>query len=146
MKLKITHQTSYRYDQPVRGLVQSLRLTPSAHEGQRVGDWSIDVTGGERGAAFRDGAGDWIEAWTVRGPVEEVTVTIAGPDRDPRHRRRAARPSRDSQSAGLSARHRLTKPDDALRELAQGSRATMRWTWRISCPPPCPRPSPMCPA
>ena len=46
MKLKITHETSYRYDQPVRGLVQSLRLTPSAHEGQRVSDWSIAVTDG----------------------------------------------------------------------------------------------------
>ena len=78
MRLKITHQTSYRYDQPVQSLVQSLRLTPSVFEGQRVVDWTISVSGGQRGAAFRDGAGDWIEGWTVRGPVEEVTVAIEG--------------------------------------------------------------------
>ena len=118
MKLKIIHETSYHYDQPVRGLVQSLRLTPSAHEGQRVGEWAIAVSGGERGAAFRDGAGDWIEAWTVRGPVDEVTVTIAG-----------LIETRDT--AGVLRGHRetinplvylrgtaLTKPDAALRELA----------------------------
>lgn len=78
MRLRITHETGYRYESPVEALVQSLRLTPSGHEGQRVIDWRIAVSGGQRGAAFRDGAGDWIEGWTVRGPVEEVTVSIAG--------------------------------------------------------------------
>lgn len=78
MKLRISHQTHYRYDRPVRNLVQSLRLTPSVCEGQRTHDWRIDVTGGIRGPGFRDGAGDWIEGWTVRGPTEEVVVTITG--------------------------------------------------------------------
>ncbi|MDS9466361.1 transglutaminase family protein [Paracoccus sp. MBLB3053] len=78
MKLKIFHETSYSYDTPVRALVQSLRLTPSVFEGQRVSEWQISVSGGQRGAAFRDGAGDWIEGWTVRGPVEAVSVTIEG--------------------------------------------------------------------
>lgn len=78
MKLRIVHQTVYRYDRPVRNLVQSLRLTPSVCEGQRTHDWGIDVTGGIRGPGFRDGAGDWIEGWTVRGPTEEVAVTVTG--------------------------------------------------------------------
>ncbi|NAZ18130.1 transglutaminase family protein, partial [Glutamicibacter soli] len=29
MKLQISHETVYGYDQPIRNLVQSLRLTPS---------------------------------------------------------------------------------------------------------------------
>lgn len=78
MKLRISHQTVYRYDLPVRNIVQSLRLTPSLFEGQRTHDWKIEVTGGIRGPGFRDGAGDWIEGWTVRGPTDEVTVTISG--------------------------------------------------------------------
>ena len=78
MKLRIFHQTVYRYDRPVRNLVQSLRLTPSVFEGQRTHNWTIDVTAGIRGPGFRDGAGDWIEGWTVRGPIEEVVVTITG--------------------------------------------------------------------
>ena len=119
MKLKITHETRYSYDTPVQALVQSLRLTPSVYEGQRVGDWQISVSGGQRGAAFRDGAGDWIEGWTVRGPVEVVTVTIDG-----------LVETRDT--AGVLRGHRewvnplvylrdtpATRPDDALRALAR---------------------------
>ena len=68
MRLKITHETGYRYDHPAQALVQSLRLTPSVHEGQRVTDWQIAVSRGQRGAAFRDGAGDWIEARSRRSP------------------------------------------------------------------------------
>ena len=119
MKLKITHETRYSYDTPVQALVQSLRLTPSVYEGQRVGDWQISVSGGQRGAAFRDGAGDWIEGWTVRGPVEVLTVTIDG-----------LVETRDT--AGVLRGHRewvnplvylrdtpATRPDDALRALAR---------------------------
>ncbi|CAM3258645.1 transglutaminase family protein [Paracoccus nototheniae] len=78
MKLKISHETVYRYDQPIRNLVQSLRLTPSVFEGQKTHEWKIEVSGGIRGPGFRDGAGDWIEGWTVRGPVDHVTVRIDG--------------------------------------------------------------------
>lgn len=78
MKLSVSHQTVYRYDRPVRNLVQSLRLTPSVYEGQRTQDWSIAVSGGVRGPGFRDGAGDWIEGWTVRGPAEAVVVAVTG--------------------------------------------------------------------
>lgn len=118
MKLRIVHQTVYRYDRPVRNLVQSLRLTPSVFEGQRAHDWVIDVSGGIRGPGFRDGAGDWIEGWTVRGPAEEVTITVTGRIE-----------TRDT--AGVLRGHRelihplaylrdtaATKPDARLRELA----------------------------
>lgn len=78
MKLRISHQTVYGYDEPIRNLVQSLRLTPSVFEGQKAKDWKIEVSGGIKGPGFRDGAGDWIEGWTVRGPVEEISVAISG--------------------------------------------------------------------
>ncbi|AUH65325.1 transglutaminase family protein [Paracoccus zhejiangensis] len=78
MRLQILHETVYGYDQPIRNLVQSLRLTPTVFEGQKTHEWSIDVTGGMRGPGFRDGAGDWIEGWTVRGPVEEIAVRVSG--------------------------------------------------------------------
>ena len=118
MRLKITHQTSYRYDQPVQSLVQSLRLTPSVFEGQRVVDWTISVSGGQRGAAFRDGAGDWIEGWTVRGPVEEVTVAIEG-QIETRDTAGVLRGHREGVNPLVYLRATaLTKPDAGLRELA----------------------------
>lgn len=78
MILTVAHRTTYRYDAPIRLAVQSLRLTPSDFAGQRVIDWRVAVEGGQKGAGFRDGAGDWIESWSLRGPADHVTVTVAG--------------------------------------------------------------------
>lgn len=79
MRLSITHRTSYRFDQPKRSLIQSLRLRPTQFDGQHVTEWDVDIEGhpAERGAAFRDGAGDWIETVTLRN-VEAVTVAVKG--------------------------------------------------------------------
>ena len=78
MLLSVEHVTVYRYDRPVRGVVQSHRLMPSKFDGQKVLDWSVTMTGGELGSAFRDGAGDWVQGWTVAGPVDEIEVRVSG--------------------------------------------------------------------
>jgi len=78
MILLVSHVSTYRYDAPVRGAVQSLRMTPSVCDGQRAIRWQVEVPGGTRGAAFRDGAGDWIESWSLRGPASEITVKVTG--------------------------------------------------------------------
>ena len=54
MRLKITHHTVYRYDAPVSFVVQSLRTTPSAFDGQKVIDWTVSIDGAEAGPGFRD--------------------------------------------------------------------------------------------
>ena len=78
MRLAIEHETRWHYDQPVRAVVQSHRLTPSVFDGQRVERWDVSVSDGVRGGAFRDGAGDWIEGWTVTGPVSDIMVRVSG--------------------------------------------------------------------
>ncbi|MEO1195974.1 MAG: transglutaminase family protein [Pseudomonadota bacterium] len=78
MRLAVAHKTVYRFDPPMRAVVQSLRLTPSAFEGQQVIDWTVTVQDSERGASFRDGAGDWIETASVPGPVSQVVVDVKG--------------------------------------------------------------------
>jgi hypothetical protein len=78
MILTVDHVTTYRYAQPVRGVVQSHRLTPSVFDGQKVRDWSVAVSDGLKGGGFRDGAGDWVQSWSVLGPVSEITVTVCG--------------------------------------------------------------------
>ncbi len=78
MRLDVTHTTTYRFDPPMRGVIQSLRLWPSEFDGQRVVAWSVDVAGAARGAAFRDGAGDRIETVTLLGDVAEVRIVVAG--------------------------------------------------------------------
>ncbi|MBC7145228.1 MAG: transglutaminase family protein [Thioclava marina] len=78
MILTVNHVTTYDYDAPMGAAVQSLRLFPSRFDGQRTIDWSVSVEGGVKGGAFRDGAGDRVEGWSIRPPVEAVTVTVTG--------------------------------------------------------------------
>lgn len=78
MLLSVDHVTRYRYAAPVKGVVQSLRLTPANCESQRIVRWDVAVEGGVQGGSFRDGAGDRVTAWSVPGPVEEIVVRVAG--------------------------------------------------------------------
>ncbi|MGL6208915.1 MAG: transglutaminase family protein [Paracoccaceae bacterium] len=78
MLLSVDHVTRYLYDSPARSVVQSHRLQPSAFAGQKVINWDVTVSGGVRGAGFRDGAGDLVQAWTIAGPVTEVAVRVTG--------------------------------------------------------------------
>lgn len=78
MRLTVDHLTRYRYDTPVRSLVQSHRLTPSLFAGQKLIDWTVSVTGGRKGAVHRDGAGDQVQGWTIAGPLTEIEVRVQG--------------------------------------------------------------------
>lgn len=78
MRLTVRHETVYRFDPPMRGVVQSHRLTPSQFEGQTVIDWNVHVEGAVRGAAFRDAAGDWIETVSMLGPVDRMVIEVSG--------------------------------------------------------------------
>lgn len=122
MLLTVDHTTRYRYAVPVRAVVQSHRLTPSRFDGQKALNWTVTVTGGEMGGAFRDGAGDWVQGWTVKGPVSEIEVRVQGQ-------------IETTDLAGMLRGHRelapvlaylrdtpATMPDDALRALADSAR------------------------
>ncbi|MDN5788420.1 transglutaminase family protein [Pseudorhodobacter sp.] len=78
MLLTVEHITRYSYSQPVRAVVQSHRLTPSVFDGQKVREWDVTVSDGLRGGSFRDGAGDFVQAWTILGPVSEIEVKVQG--------------------------------------------------------------------
>ena len=78
MILSVQHVTHYRYAAPVWFAVQSHRLTPSVFDGQKVLGWQVMVSEGVRGGGFRDGAGDWVQGWTVRGPVDGITISVQG--------------------------------------------------------------------
>ena len=78
MRLRVDHATTYHFDPPMRGVVQSVRITPSQCNSQQLIDWAVQVDGAERGAGFRDGAGDWVETVTLMGPVDALTVEVRG--------------------------------------------------------------------
>lgn len=78
MLLSVDHVTTYLYDRPVRGVVQSHRLTPTRFDGQRVLTWAVTVSGGVLGGTFRDGAGDYVHSYSIAGPTQEISVQVQG--------------------------------------------------------------------
>jgi transglutaminase-like putative cysteine protease len=121
MRITVDHTTHYRFDPPKRGVIQSLRLTPSVFDGQIAVEWSIDTGTALRGAAFRDGAGDWIETAKHVGPIAETHVTVRGVVETVdltgvlRGHREVIPP------AAYLRTTRVTRPDVALSELAEGA-------------------------
>ena len=126
MQLTVDHVTTYRYGQPVRGVAQSHRLTPSVHDGQKVLDWVVTVSDGQPGGSYRDGAGDRVQGWTVTGPVSEVTVTVRGTV-ETQDTSGVLRGYRETVPPGAYLRGTpSTALDPALRNLAEGVRAEDR--------------------
>ena len=54
MRLKISHQTSYHYESPVRYALQQLRLTPKSNRSQKIISWTTSVDGGREELEFTD--------------------------------------------------------------------------------------------
>src|SRR5258705_494737 len=44
MRIRVSHETTYRYEQPPKGVIQTLRMTPRNHDGQYVVNWRIDIS------------------------------------------------------------------------------------------------------
>lgn len=78
MLLHIQHRTHYSYSAPQHRFIESLRLTPSVCESQKVLDWDVQVEGAKKGAEFTDGAGDTITTLTLGGAFTELTLVVEG--------------------------------------------------------------------
>lgn len=78
MRIRITHETVYRYSQPAKSAIQWLRLTPRGHEGQTVLSWNINVDCDARLLRREDWYGNIAHSLFVAGPVEQITLRVAG--------------------------------------------------------------------
>jgi transglutaminase-like putative cysteine protease len=78
MRIRVSHDTIYRYDVAPNGVIQTLRLTPRNHEGQYVVDWRIDVSADCRLQVHEDAFGNIAHAFTTEGPSAELRVLVEG--------------------------------------------------------------------
>jgi transglutaminase-like putative cysteine protease len=78
MRVSISHQTTYRYAEPVRGVIQTLRLTPRNHDGQYVVGWRIDVSENCQLDQSEDAFGNIMHVFTADGPFSELRVLVEG--------------------------------------------------------------------
>lgn len=113
MKLSIDHQTTYRYQDPVRNSIQYLRLTPTASSRQQVFSWQLDLPRPAR--AQVDAYGNILHVLTLDNPYDAILISAKGEvEIDELSESEAA-----VQSVLPYLRFtRLTQADEALREFA----------------------------
>ncbi|MGD9545000.1 MAG: transglutaminase domain-containing protein [Methylocystis sp.] len=78
MRIRIRHETTYRYAEPPRTAVQHLRLTPRNHDGQHVVNWRIDVDRDCRLVQSEDAFGNILHRFSVDGPIESISTVVEG--------------------------------------------------------------------
>jgi len=78
MRIRVWHDTTYRYSWPVTGVIQTLRLTPRNTESQYVMEWRIDVSADCPLTAHVDAFGNISHTLTAEGPLDHLTVHVEG--------------------------------------------------------------------
>lgn len=78
MRIRLAHHTTYEYQQPARGIIQRLRLTPRPHDGQRVIRWRVGFDVDAELRRGEDALGNIVHMAFLAGPVNGLTITVTG--------------------------------------------------------------------
>ena len=121
MRIQVSHETIYRYGQPARGVIQTLRLTPRNHEGQYVENWRIDVSENCQLDQHEDAFGNITHVFSAEGPFSELRVHVEG-EVDIQDTAGVVRGAIERFPPSLYLRETpLTRADPAIVEFAQAS-------------------------
>jgi transglutaminase-like putative cysteine protease len=119
MRLRILHETSYRYAAPASRAIQILRLTPRGHDGQFVVQWRIDVDHDCRLLASNDPFGNRVHSFTAEGPFDGLTITAEG-EIETQDTTGIVRDQVERVPAGVFLREtQLTEADEDVRAFAE---------------------------
>ena len=78
MRIKIYHETHYKYDAKPSYLVQRLHLKPADFISQKAVNWKITTPGIEHGLVYVDGFGNWIHLITAQNLGFENVILAEG--------------------------------------------------------------------
>jgi hypothetical protein len=78
MRLAVVHRTVYRYTDPVRYAIQTLRLEPRPYEGMLVRAWSVEGEDRRPLPRFIDGLGNVVHCRTIDRPHREAAIIVTG--------------------------------------------------------------------
>src|SRR6188472_4161984 len=78
MRIRISHGTVYRYEEPSRGVIQTLRLTPRNHDGQYVESWRIDASENSQLDQHEDAFGNITHVFSAERPLAVLRVMLDG--------------------------------------------------------------------
>jgi transglutaminase-like putative cysteine protease len=119
MRIRVSHETLYRYDAPATGVIQTLRLTPRNHDGQYVVDWRIDISEDCRLDQQEDAFGNITHTFAAEGAFTELGVRVDG-EIDTQDMSGIVRGAIERFPPSLFLRETgLTQPDAAIIDLAR---------------------------
>ncbi|MGH7125791.1 MAG: transglutaminase N-terminal domain-containing protein, partial [Stellaceae bacterium] len=78
MRLRVQHQTVYRYEKPIPYSIQTLRVSPRPYEGCAVLSWSVRGEGRRELPSLIDGFGNLTHCHTVTRPHAEMALSVEG--------------------------------------------------------------------
>lgn len=120
MKLKISHLTEYRYDEPAQFSLQRLRLTPPTTIGQTVLNWSLHVEGAKPEVEYDDQFGNHVNLVSLEGE-QQVTRIVAEGEIETEDRNGVTGPHTGFCPLWLFLRDTpLTKAGKLVKELTKG--------------------------
>jgi transglutaminase-like putative cysteine protease len=123
MRIRISHESIYRYEAPVAGVIQTLRLTPRNHDGQYVVSWRIDISEDCRLDYHEDAFGNITHTFTAEGTFTELGVTVDG-EVETQDTNGIVRGAIERFPPSLFLRETaLTRPDTAIVAFAREARA-----------------------
>ncbi len=121
MRLKISHTTEYRYDDPVQYSLQRLRLTPKSQPGQTVRDWKTTVHGAHLEAGYSDHFGNHVDLVSTEGEQVAIRIVAEG-EVETEDRAGVFGPHQGFVPLWLFLRETpLTRPGKLIRELAKAA-------------------------
>ena len=119
MRLHVRHQTSYRYDAPVGGAIQTLRLTPRSYEGLRIVQWRVWSDTRRELPVFVDGYGNLTHCHAVNQQHSAAVVFVEGEVETTATSGIVRGTPEPLPPLFFLRRTRLTQPDGALEALAR---------------------------
>lgn len=78
MRLRVSHTTTYHYDEPVSYGLQQVRLAPKDHSGQNVLEWNTEIAGGRREVEFIDQHHNQVMLISMDAGAQEVRIDSSG--------------------------------------------------------------------
>ena len=78
MRVKITHRTEYRYDEPIAYALQRIRLMPCGGATQKVVAWKVTVEGAREEVRFADHFDNDTRLISLEGEPRVIVIEASG--------------------------------------------------------------------
>lgn len=123
MRLAVVHRTVYRYTDPIRYAIQTLRLEPRPYEGMLVRAWRVEGEDRRPLPRFIDGLGNVVHCRAIDRPHREAAIIVTG-EVETRRSDGVVLGTVETLPPPFFLRETpLTAPDDAIAALAEAVRA-----------------------